>query len=807
MNTPVYSLPVSGTAPNQLASKSAHDAEINRVITELNATLRADIDPRSTPTYASRAAAEAAASGLPASVTQILVREGTALVVRSRTATADDPLYATAPRWGVVNRQDTRALLANMSLPVGAVDGTGDAITAEIPAALVLLGQGDVADGQEFVFVPAAANMAQNPTIRIDRPAAGSASAVTGTARGVRGGDGEAWPARGFVAGRPYVLRRVGSLYRVVRGDVTRTEHGRLLTAIRLGAVIPLTGIGGSGDAITATIDPAFIDAGVTSLGSASEVEYIPIATNTAGNPTISIGGSTFQIRRADGSAWGAGRFVVGRVYKMRRFGSQLRVIAGDVQGWEIDAQLATLARKLVTISSANTAQERNANNWTLVPGSYRFADLSIGNAPSGLGSPVTGEVQVEQSVTGVWQTWRDQSGRRFERRRVDGEWKPWIELARETRVAALEVVVNNKANQSDLAAAGLAIGQLQAVTAMSGPVLNQVGPDLPVLPTWVTPEMSVTWRCWDSPQARMRKFDTWVRLPAPAEPPVPLAQSWDVYDARDGQSIAIVLRSIPDENPAIIGVDRRVGGSERPWVALPDALPGAYLVGGLPAGPHQVTIRHRNFVGGGEGDLDRDVVVSANDITADLNGSGLLFNVRPAKWQNLVQDMSIGTRGLSLSGGVARPTHANQQIRARYRDYFTTGQFMRATILGLDSVAHPNGVDGVGLGLNSSGSAALRAMLRRTGVTLQAIEANGTRRSLASFSQTWGYPVVLEIRRPAGGSVIQVLVGGSIVLSLDLAGDPAAALSGGAPEIYAFVTAGGTPSHTQITNIQMGHA
>lgn len=56
--------------------------------------------------YASRAAAETAVSALPTSVTQILVREGTALVARSRTAFADDPLYPTGARWGVVQRQD-----------------------------------------------------------------------------------------------------------------------------------------------------------------------------------------------------------------------------------------------------------------------------------------------------------------------------------------------------------------------------------------------------------------------------------------------------------------------------------------------------------------------------------------------------------------------------------------------------------------------------------------------------------------------------------------------------------------------------
>lgn len=67
------------------------------------------IEGRATPSYTSRAAAEAAAADLPTSVTQILVREGTALVIRARNAFADDPLFPNGARWGVVQRQDGAA--------------------------------------------------------------------------------------------------------------------------------------------------------------------------------------------------------------------------------------------------------------------------------------------------------------------------------------------------------------------------------------------------------------------------------------------------------------------------------------------------------------------------------------------------------------------------------------------------------------------------------------------------------------------------------------------------------------------------
>lgn len=72
------------------------------------------VNPRLTPSYTSRAAAVTGAADLPTSVSQILVREGTALVVRSRAATADDPFFTTAPQWGVVQRQDMGAALREM---------------------------------------------------------------------------------------------------------------------------------------------------------------------------------------------------------------------------------------------------------------------------------------------------------------------------------------------------------------------------------------------------------------------------------------------------------------------------------------------------------------------------------------------------------------------------------------------------------------------------------------------------------------------------------------------------------------------
>lgn len=94
--------------PDPLFSTSPYWGEVTRFPNVLLLDGKADA-ASATPSYTSRAAAVAAAADLPTSVVQILVREGTALVIRSRTAFVDDPLFETGARWGVVQRQDVDA--------------------------------------------------------------------------------------------------------------------------------------------------------------------------------------------------------------------------------------------------------------------------------------------------------------------------------------------------------------------------------------------------------------------------------------------------------------------------------------------------------------------------------------------------------------------------------------------------------------------------------------------------------------------------------------------------------------------------
>lgn len=108
-------------------------------------------------------------------------------------------------------------------------------------------------------------------------------------------------------------------------------RDGRLSLALRDAGVLPLTNVGGTGDAITAELLPASTNVGITTLSGVSAVEYVPIATNPNDNPSLTVGGTAYEIRDANGGNWPAGGFMVGRSYILRRRTTTLRVISGDV--------------------------------------------------------------------------------------------------------------------------------------------------------------------------------------------------------------------------------------------------------------------------------------------------------------------------------------------------------------------------------------------------------------------------------------------------------------------------------------------
>lgn len=242
---------------------------LNEIIAAING-----LDPLVTPSFASRAAAEAGAPALAAAITQILVREGEYLVERSRTSTADDPLFETAPRWGVAARYMSQATARRMArygdvVRLANVAGTGAAITAEIPASH----EGVTVDGLVAWRMPAT-------------NAGAFSLALGGTTYGVktaRGADFEAGALNATVdvighirGGTPATIRLVG-VYSA--GDLPETNARKVMTAQER---IDLTALRGALASLQAA--PAYAEGYVLVFNPATQAFEARPADDIGGN-------------------------------------------------------------------------------------------------------------------------------------------------------------------------------------------------------------------------------------------------------------------------------------------------------------------------------------------------------------------------------------------------------------------------------------------------------------------------------------------------------------------------------------------
>lgn len=152
------------------------------------------------------------------------------------------------------------------------------------------------------------------------------------------GGSVQLWaPVTEGGTGEEYAQDATGQwwLRRFDARDLTAERAAReaadnaIRAAARDGLILPLVNVAGTGDAITADLSTTLIAAGITTLSSLAELDYVPIATNAAVNPTITVAGVTLGIRDAGGGDWPAGGFRVGYIYKLRRRGTTVRVSGG----------------------------------------------------------------------------------------------------------------------------------------------------------------------------------------------------------------------------------------------------------------------------------------------------------------------------------------------------------------------------------------------------------------------------------------------------------------------------------------------
>ena len=205
-------------------------------------------------------------------------------------------------------------------------------------------------------------------------------------------------------AGASYQLRRRGSAWRVnglldsdvqalVNVEATARAAGdsKLSLALRDGATIPLTNIAGTGDAITADLQATMIDADITTLSAIAEVEYVPVATNSAANPTITIAGVSYGIRDADGGTWPADGFSTARIYKLRRRGGVLRVVSGAL----ILADMAVETAARVAGDAALQTEMRTRRVASVH--STSFSNVSF---------PPGTDTVVRRQATGGWGLW-----------------------------------------------------------------------------------------------------------------------------------------------------------------------------------------------------------------------------------------------------------------------------------------------------------------------------------------------------------------------------------------------------------------
>lgn len=325
---------------NAPTAKANHRTLFNDIIAAINR-----LDPLLTPSYASRAAAEAGAPALAPTVTDIMVREGTALVIRSRTASADDPLFSSGARWGAVLRMDMAALIAlsrdTAILSLVSVGGTGNAITASLAPSIIAAGITALGTLSEVEYIPVATNTAINPTITIG-----------GQTFSIRNADNGSWPAGGFVIGRSYKLRRFGTALRVISGDTTVGEMAsarldRILADVNMGTVT-LESVAGTGDVITAVVPATLTGLGI-SAANLRRIRWQAAAVNT-GPAMINIDGQgAVQIRDQNGAVLGANQFMPGRFYEAVKIGTVWRISAGDVTLADLTPRIATELAPIAT--------------------------------------------------------------------------------------------------------------------------------------------------------------------------------------------------------------------------------------------------------------------------------------------------------------------------------------------------------------------------------------------------------------------------------------------------------------------------
>lgn len=311
------------------------------------------------------------------------VKAGVPLLIRQHSSTTCRVIGVMPSQLTAAIANLTAGLASGGSIVLANVAGTGEIITADMPPAYVALGITTLPPDAEVVIRA----IATNPRDRLRLT-------VGGTTYELRSADGNPIPANSIVVTRDYRFRRTGTTggLRMLTGAVSGTELEALKAAdskatsdiqtVLKGAVIPLMNIGGTGDAITAAIDPAFVAAGIAAIPDGAWFVFTPINTNlTQPSPTIAVAGTTLTIRNSEQAGLPLNFFKPGRPYLMRRMGSFARVMAGDfaIQ----DAETARLNRVTADALGGSVTLEGVGGTGDAITASIPTAFTNTGISPA----------------------------------------------------------------------------------------------------------------------------------------------------------------------------------------------------------------------------------------------------------------------------------------------------------------------------------------------------------------------------------------------------------------------------------------
>ena len=579
----------------------------------------------------------------------------------------------------------------------------------------------------------------------------------------------------------------------------TDAIEANLLAMIRRTGPILLTNIGGTGSAITASLDPSF---GVTTISNTHLILFQPILANSTQNPTVTVGGTTFDVRSADDGIWPANAFQPSRLYGLMRFGPRLRVMVESSR-----ADLATeRANRINNIVEAGNIELTN------VGGTATAITASI---PSGLaGTGITASNVRRVTITlpfanGAGATLSIDGSEPLQLRNSAGQ-PLGAGRVQADRPTTLFRVQNRWRVLQDLVAEDLATltGRADATDALIGGEVRrtivQMTGDIPARP--LPKEQGLfEWEVFDPlpafPLGPMGPYDTQSVLQS-AEPDVPTDDTWDFRNAGNGTQGVVRIFAVPPTRPSIEGIQYAL--DDGPFASIPNGpnglpVPGDYLVPAA-AGSRAVALRHVNFRGFGIESLARTREIFAGGVTFAIPASGTLHNAAPVDWQLIYQDGAV-SRGMQVNAGWLRPSHDNAATRIVSREWFPTDQWIEGEIEQLfPSLTSRQGA-GFGVNCDRDGNAGFLATFQTSGVFLFRASGPNSYTQIASASltiaPTSGSPVQIRVARE--GSQVRVRVNGDNVIVHDLTGDAASiTTTGGAPMLYSRAP-GTTDSRLQI--------